>query len=178
MTVNIFGILFMLAGCSQNATVDVPLGRVTDYRQDPAQALAKGSPAPDFQFTNADGQTLLFSSLKDKVVLVNFWAVSCPYCVKEMPLIQQAYQALRDKGLVVLAINTGETESTVTKFLSKRGLTFDVILDPDVYVSTVYQAHYLPTTYIIDKTGIIVEGKIGAFTNMTEIISAVEPYLD
>jgi len=46
-----------------------------------------------------------------------------------------------------------------------------------VYVSSVYQARYLPTTYIIDKTGNIVSGKIGAYTSADEIIAAIEPYL-
>ena len=111
------------------------------------------------------------------MVLLNIWLVDCPYCVKEMPLLEQAFIDWQDKGFVILAVNTGDAESRVEEFVSQRKLSFDIILDPDVYASTVYQAIYLPTTYIIDKTGKIVGGQIGAFTNTDEIKAAIEPYL-
>jgi peroxiredoxin len=171
--------VFTGVACSVNsATPNVAVGRITDYRPDTNLTLEMKMPAPDFQFTTAAGQTLLFSSLQNKVILVNFWSVDCPYCVQEMPFLEQAYREYQNQGLVVLAVNTGETESKVAKFLSQRKLTFEIVLDPDVYVSTVYQARYLPTTYIIDKTGKIVDGKIGAFSNIIEIMAAVKPYLN
>jgi peroxiredoxin len=172
------GTLVSALACSKNShTNTVSLGRVTDYRPSENRVLAKDATAPEFQFTSADGQNLFLSDLHDKVILLNFWSVDCPYCVKEMPLLQQVYKDWQNRGLVILAINTGETETKVSNFMSRRDLTFDIVLDPDVYVSTVYQAMYLPTTYIIDKTGKIVSGKIGAYSSTTEIIAAIEPYL-
>ncbi len=172
------GALFNVLACSINSnTTRVSLGRVTDYRPSESRVLEKDAPAPEFQFMTADGQTLFLSELQDKVILLNFWSVDCPYCVKEMPLLEQVYKDWQNRGLIVLAINTGETESKVSSFMSHRNLTFTIVLDPDVYVSSVYQARYLPTTYIIDKTGNIVSGKIGAYTSANEIIAAIEPYL-
>jgi len=170
--------LTVVTSCSVNSTTtNVSVGRVTDYRPMETRTLEKDAPAPEFQFINSGGQTLLLSDLKGKVILLNFWSVDCPYCVKEMPLLEQVYKDWQNQGLIVLAINTGETESKVDKFLSRRGLTFNAILDPGVYVSTVYEARYLPTTYIIDKTGNIVSGKIGAYSSADEIIASFKPYL-
>ncbi len=172
------GVLTGVFACSQNSTAaNVALGKVTDYRPAQSRPLEKDSPAPEFQFQTPEGQNMFLSELQGKVVLLNFWSVDCPYCVKEMPLLEQAFKDWQDKGFIILAVNTGDAESRVKQFVSQRNLSFDIILDPDVYASTVYQANYLPTTYIIDKTGKIVGGQIGAFTNTDEIKTAIEPYL-
>jgi peroxiredoxin len=156
---------------------DTALGRVTDYRSYRSQPLVKNGPAPDFQFQMPDGTTLFLSDLLGQVVLLNFWAVNCPYCVVEMPYLQNAYDELSVDGVVILGINTGESEKTVVKFVARKKLTFPIILDPDVYVSALYGVKYLPTTYLIDKTGNIQSAKIGAFKNSNEIITTLKALL-
>jgi peroxiredoxin len=162
---------------SANGSSKATLGRVTDYRSYRSQALAKNAPAPDFQFQMPDGTTLFLSDLLGQVVLLNFWAVNCPYCVVEMPYLQKAYDELSVDGVVILGINTGESEKTVVKFVARKKLTFPIILDPDVYVSALYGVKYLPTTYLIDKTGNIQSTKIGAFKNSNEIITTLKALL-
>jgi len=178
LIITIIWLAFTGTGCVGKANGAVASGKVTDYRAAEPAALEKDKPAPDFQFTRSNGETILLSQLTGIVVLLNFWAVDCPYCVREMPLFEQVYQQMGDTRLVVLAINTGESETKVTQFLAQRTLNYDIILDPVLYVSTLYEARYLPTTYIIDKAGNVVAGKIGAFSNAAEITAAIAPYLD
>ncbi|MDP2919847.1 MAG: TlpA disulfide reductase family protein [Dehalococcoidia bacterium] len=156
---------------------NISLGTVTDYRPDTFQPVAKNSPAPDFQMQMPDGKTVFLSDLRGKVVMLNFWATWCPYCVIEMPLLQKAYDELAARGVVIIGINTGETEKTVQKFVNENQLTFPIILDPDVYVSMLYGARYLPTTYVIDKQGNIQSGKIGAYETAQEVMTALKALL-
>ncbi len=162
---------------SANGSSNGTLGRVTDYRSYRSQPLAKNGPAPDFQFQMPDGTTLFLSDLRGKVVLLNFWGVNCPYCVVEMPYLQKAHDELAADGVVILGINTGEPEKTVARFVTDKKLTFPIILDPDVYVSILYGAQYLPTTYFIDKAGNIQSAKIGAFKDANEIITILKALL-
>ncbi len=177
----LFSILVPLAFTISCAPTDgsskIELGAVTEYRSYREQALTKNGPAPDFQLQMPDGETLFLSDFKGKVVLLNFWAVSCPYCVKEMPYLQQTYDSLSSQGVVILGINTGESEKTVDKFVSSKSLSFPIILDPEYYASILYGAQYLPTTYLIDKAGNISTMKIGAFTSAEQIITALKALL-
>ena len=163
-------------GCSSSGTSGaeasvVKLGSVTDYRAQGTQPLAKDAPAPDFEFTMPDGERLFLSELHGKVVLLNFWGVNCPYCVKEMPYLQKVYDDLSPQGLVVLGINTGDPEKSVSSFVSSHNIGFPVVLDPKVYASTLYGARYLPTTVISDKTGNIRIGRIGAYESADQIMT-------
>ena len=76
-----------------------------------------GNLAPDFQLDNLDGKPVALSDLKGKPVLLNFWATWCPPCRDEMPYIQEIYDEWSDEGLVVLAINYGESASRVKEFV-------------------------------------------------------------
>ncbi len=154
------------------------IGKLTDYRAENAQTLAKNAPAPNFQYQTADGRNIYLSDLKGKVVLLNFWATWCPYCVAEMPYLQKASDELSSNGLIILGIDDGEPEKDVQKFVSQKKIQFQIILDPDLYASLLYRANVFPTTYIIDKTGKINTARIGAYDNAEEIIAAVKAVLE
>lgn len=165
------------AGAPGATTGAVRLGTVTDYRSDKTQPLAKDGPAPDFQFTMPDGRKLFLSDLRGKVVLLNFWGVKCPYCVQEMPYLQKVYDDLSSQGLMVLGINTGDPEKSVRTFVESKNIGFPIVLDPKVYASTLYDARYLPTTVIIDKTGNIRIGRIGAYESADQISAELSDLL-
>lgn len=116
-----------------------------------------GSPAPDFQLTDLQGQTQSLSQYKGKVVLLNFWATWCRPCVKEMPAMQQAYEKLRNEGFTVLAINELEDIERVRKHITKHEHTFQVLMDEDNEVANMYGVVGLPVTVFIDQTGHIQE---------------------
>lgn len=112
-------------------------------------------PAPDFTLTTSRGETVQLSSLKGQVVLINVWATWCPPCRVEMPAIQAAYTQYREQGFTVLAVNLQEPPSTVSAFMDEERLTFPALLDTDGRVSATYQARVLPSSYFVDRDGVI-----------------------
>ena len=117
----------------------------------------EGFLAPDFTLETLDGQTITLSDLRGKVVMVNLWASWCPPCRAEMPAIEQIYQANKTRGLEVLAVNTTnqDSEEAAAQFAQDFGLTFPILLDRDGTVSRRYQLQALPSTYFIDRQGVI-----------------------
>ena len=134
-----------------------------------AQGVEVGNQAPDFQLQSLDGQTVSLGDLQGKPVLINFWATWCSPCRGEMPYIQEIYEEWSDRGLVVLAINIGESSSKAEEFMQSYNLSFTVLLDTKQDVAQKYNIQYIPTTFFIDKDGIIQDKLIGAFQNKTQI---------
>ena len=128
-----------------------------------------GKPAPDFQLTGLDGQPVSLSDLKGSPVLINFWATWCPYCVEEMPYLQQIYEKWQLMGLVLLAINIGESSSDVEKFMQSQGLSLPVLLDSAGEIAKQYGIRGIPATFFIDSDGIVQEVQVGAFQSAAEI---------
>ena len=125
--------------------------------------------APDFQLQSLDGQTISLSDLRGKPVLINFWASWCPPCREEMPYLQEIYEEWTDKGLVVLAINIGESSSTAEEFIQSYNLSFTVLLDTEQDIAQRYNITGIPTTLFVDKDGIIQDKVIGAFQSTAQI---------
>ena len=130
-----------------------------------------GNLAPDFQLSNLDGQLVSLNDFRGKPILVNFWATWCPPCRSEMPFIQETFTDKKwsEEGLVVLAIDIGEKASTVREFVNNYGLTFPVLLDIGREVSLEYHVRGIPTTFFIDREGIIQDIRVGPFSSVTEI---------
>ncbi len=128
-----------------------------------------GKAAPDFELQNLEGQSISLSDLKGKPVLINFWATWCGPCVFEMPYLQEIHDEWSGKGLMVLAINRGESSSKVEQFLQSNNLSLPVLLDTKLDVFRRYNIRSIPTTFFIDKDGIIQVKVIGAFPNKEAI---------
>jgi len=135
----------------------------------PAQSAYIGGPAPNFKLPNLEGKTVSLSDLRGKPVMLNFWTTWCPPCQAEMPHIQQVYEAWSDKGLVVLAINLGESSAKVKEFVQSYGLSFPVLLDTKQGTAQKYNIGGIPTTFFIDKNGIIQVKITGAFPDKAAI---------
>ncbi len=132
-----------------------------------------GELAPGFQLQNLDGQAISLVDLRGKPVLLNFWATWCPPCRDEMSYLQQIYEEWSGKGLMLLAIDIGESPAKVESFLQTHNLSLPVLLDDKQVVAQKYSITGIPTTFFIDKDGII-QGKIvGAFPSK----EAIERYL-
>ncbi|MCL4491996.1 MAG: redoxin domain-containing protein [Nitrospirae bacterium] len=125
-------------------------------------AAAQGSPAPDFTLNDVNGKKVALSEFRGRVVLLNFWATWCGPCKAEMPSLNSLYLALKDKGLVVLAISVDTSEKPVKSFISEKKLALPVLMDKnkEIYFDS-YAVVGLPTTFIIDKSGGIVEKIMG-----------------
>ena len=137
---------------------------------EPESSVAQvGELAPGFQLQDLDGQSVVLGNFRDKPLLLNFWATWCPPCRSEMPYIQQVYDEWPDKGLVVLAINVGESSAKVKEFMQSYGLSFPVLLDTTEEVARIYNIGGIPTTFFIDGDGIIQAKIIGAFPSKAAI---------
>lgn len=117
----------------------------------------EGFPAPDFTLPTLDGDEVTLSDLRGRVVIINLWTAWCPPCREEMPAIDQVYGQYREQGLVVLGLNSTfqDDEQTAAAFVQELGLTFPILLDRTGAVSRRYQLQALPTTYFVDRQGII-----------------------
>jgi len=143
----------------------------------PESIPLKGHPAPDFTLQTMTGEPLALSDLRGKAVVLNFWATWCPPCRAEMPELQAAYTAYAPGGLVVLGVNQAEDRATVRAFLDELGLTFPVVLDTQYEVADRYSVNSLPTTFFIDRDGVIrdiVVGQMNAAV-LSEHIKTIYP---
>jgi len=120
-----------------------------------------GQPAPDISLPRLDGGTVRLADLRGKVVMLNFWATYCPSCKDELPAMAAVYKQVSDKGGVILAVDQSEDTDTVRKFAEDNGLTFPIALDAQGGAGGVYAVRYIPTTYFVDKNGIIRYSKVG-----------------
>jgi len=135
------------------------------------QGTKIGNQAPDFQLPSLDGQTVSLGNFQGKPVLINFWSSRCPPCRAEMPFIQEIFEDKEwsDRGLVILAINIGESPSTAKNFMESHGFSFPVLLDAKQDVALKYNIRAIPTTFFVDNSGIIQLKIIGAFPSKAAI---------
>jgi thiol-disulfide isomerase/thioredoxin len=124
------------------------------------EGIFVGNKAYDFLLLDREGNDISLSSLKGKVVFLNFWASWCGPCKMEMPHMQKVYEEYKDKDVVILAVNITASEKNgiegVNNFLNENKYTFPVLYDKDGSVSEKYRISAIPTTYIINRDGIIV----------------------
>ena len=116
-------------------------------------AASVGDPAPFFELEGRADSTYRIDDFKNKVVFVNFWASWCAPCRKELPLLDQLQSKHHD--LVVLAINIDSEKVIAEQFLEKYKIKSLVLFDPDTEVVASYGAIAMPTSFILDKKGII-----------------------
>jgi len=112
-----------------------------------------GSPAPDFAVVDArTGEVVHLSSLRGKIVMIDFWATWCPPCRHSLPETQHIFSQYAGPDLAVMAVS-GESRSTITGFVKDHGYTFPAYQDRDQSASQAYKANAIPTISIIDKQG-------------------------
>jgi len=128
------------------------------------RALKAGEVAPDFTLSDLEGHPVALSDFQGHPIVLNFWATGCPPCREEMPALQAIYERYRDDGLVVLAVNVlifERGKGAVLAFVREYELTFPVLLDGEGDVMNLYGVRALPTTFFIDREGLIRERVVG-----------------
>ncbi len=124
----------------------------------------QGFKAPNFTLTTLTGETISLDALLGKVVILNIWTTWCTFCETEMPAFQTAFDTFRVQNeVVILAVNSTNQDNleSVQKFSDRKGLKFQIPLDMDGKVTRLYQVNALPTTFFIDRQGIIQDIVIG-----------------
>jgi peroxiredoxin len=139
-------------------------------RPAPRVGTSVGCVAPDFRLVSLNGQEVGLSDYRGKPVVLNFWTY-CAACKAELPYIQSVYdeRELLSPNLIVLAINVSQPRDQVEQFVKFYNYTFEFLLDPWATVASDYYIHEIPTTFFIDRNGIVQDVYVGAFSGPPEI---------
>ena len=121
--------------------------------------------APAFTLKCLDEKLINLSDFKGKPVLLTFWATWCIPCRAEMPELQRLHERLGPAGLVVMGVNQNEAPETIERYRQELGLDFPTLLDLRLGTSREYAVNSIPTTFFIDREGVIRNLFIGPMTD-------------
>lgn len=117
--------------------------------------VSKGQRAPDFSLPSLKGPRVALSGLRGKVVLIDFWAQWCEPCKKELPELDKLSRQYAAQGVVVLTINLDKTRENAERLAQQLGLSLPVLLDPAGSVAATYDLPKMPSSFVVDKKGIV-----------------------
>lgn len=138
-----------------------------------------GDEAPDFTVEMFDGGKITLSTLRGKVVLLNFWATWCPPCREELKRVQKdIIDRFAGRDFLFLPVSRGEQRSVVAAFREKEGYTFPMGLDPEQLIYDRYASNYIPRNFLIDQRGKVVLAEVGYdHKEFEQLIRAIEKTL-
>jgi len=140
-------------------------------------ALAQQHKAANFSLKAADGTSYELTKYKGKIVIVNFWATWCGPCRKEIPDFIEAYKKYKSKGVEIIGISVDQDGWTkVTPFVKKSSINCPIVLSDQQVVENYGGINAIPTTFIIDRLGNIVDQHTGTMT-LKELESKLKPLL-
>jgi cytochrome c biogenesis protein CcmG/thiol:disulfide interchange protein DsbE len=142
-----------------------------------ATPLRLGEQPEGFSLTTFEGEVINSADLRGQVVLINFWASWCTTCDAEAALLEQAwqhYQAETADRVVFLGVAYMDTENSARAYVGNHGVTFPNGQDLRGAISRIYQVKSVPETFILDANGILSSRKIGPFSSLGEILTAVD----
>ena len=129
--------------------------------------------APDFTLETLDGGQITLSALRGTPILLNYWQLNCPPCREEMPFLDAA-AAKYDGQAIVMAIDIGDSVSSVREYFDNAELSMIVPMDVQGLAASSYSVGFTPTTFLIDSQGIVRYVKVGPFANESQIIASIE----
>jgi thiol-disulfide isomerase/thioredoxin len=121
-----------------------------------------GEPAPRFRAKTLGGENFTNDAVKGKVLLLQFWTTWCQYCRSEQEFVDKIEAEFRDKGLVVLAVNVGESKKTVKKYLEQNPRKCRIVLTEDTNLAARFEAKTYPIYVVIDREGNVAATQNGA----------------
>ena len=140
-----------------------------------------GDQAPDFEaIALEDGKTVSLADFRGSPVLVNLWATWCGPCRFETPYLESVYQEYQERGLKIVGVSVDSRASldAVEQFLADKGVTYDILLDPDMVSTDVFAAIGLPASFLIDAEGMILFDRLGPIIeDDPEFLAALEDAL-
>jgi len=155
------------------ATVDLPIESIAMTR-DP---LRIGDIAPRVSVNDLGGRSLRIpDEVRGKVVIIHFWANGCSSCRKEMPAMETLFVKYGKRGLVIFAVNVGQSKEMVRTFVESLKITYPIILDPYKQMAGEYDVISVPRTFIIGRDGLIrykIIGEVGSVETLNKLVSSL-----
>ena len=131
------------------------LGLVVALGGAAAAGVGKGQRAPEFALQTLKGGRVSLSSLRGKVVVIDFWAQWCEPCKRELPWLDKLAHEFASRDVVVLAVNLDKERGNAERLAQQLGLTLQVLLDPEGSVAASYDLPKMPSSFVVDKRGIV-----------------------
>lgn len=120
-----------------------------------AKMPAVGDKAPDFTLRSSVGKNLKLSEYRGQVVMINFWATWCAPCRQEMPQLNRLYVQYQRAGFALLGVNIDDNPKAAQKVVDQLSLGFPVLFDANKQVSSRYDVDAMPSTVLIDRSGVV-----------------------
>jgi peroxiredoxin len=120
--------------------------------------IGLGREAEDFSLRLLDGRQIALSDYRGSVVLLDFWSVDCPPCVREIPILRELHQELGQDGFIILGVNLDEDIDRVTAFVDEHDMTWPMACSGKGRAdatSLLYDVQARPSMWLIDKRGIV-----------------------
>jgi peroxiredoxin len=140
-------------------------------------AALAGHPAPSFTVGTTSGATSSLAQYRGHVVVMNLWASWCPPCRAEMPDLQRLYASYEKKNVVVLGVDQGESPQRAAAFAESLGIHYPILVDEQQQYGRVYAALGLPTTIVVNPSGVVVRGFDGPLS-YPQMVGAITPLLN
>jgi cytochrome c biogenesis protein CcmG, thiol:disulfide interchange protein DsbE len=125
------------------------------------RVIAVGDTAPAFKVTTESGRTITATDFGGKLLVLNFWASWCPPCVEETPSLDAFTRVMAPEGVVVVGVSIDKNEAMYKRFLERFKPAYETSRDADADISSSYGTFVFPETYIIDRSGKVVQKIIG-----------------
>jgi peroxiredoxin len=137
-------------------------------------------PAPAYGAATLDGDTVSLASMKGEVVLLNLWATWCAPCRHETPFLESLYKERSGQGLEIVGVSmdTGDARDQVKSFIQEYGVTYRILVDPQMRAMDTFQVLGLPATFLIDRDGVLRWMRFGPVSESdNEFMTALETTL-
>ena len=121
----------------------------------------------DFTLKDTHGNDITLSDFKGKVVMLEFWSTTCPPCVKAIPEYSELYRKLKDKGFEIIGVSLDQSVSNVQAFIKEHDVPFTIVMATD-RVEKQYGIVSIPTTFLLDKKGVVIKRHMGYAPGITE----------
>jgi len=123
-----------------------------------------GDQAKDFQLPDLEGHLFGLSSFKGKYILLDFWSANCGPCLMEIPVLLRNYETYKEKGFEILSVSLDKKREDWENTVNKENMIWTTVgdlegLDGDIPMT--YSVYFMPTYYLIDPNGIIIDKILG-----------------
>jgi thiol-disulfide isomerase/thioredoxin len=153
-----FAVLLLLSGEAQAGKGS---GKLEQLFSDMGVVKAVNALPVDVKLKDLNGRPVSLSDFRGKIVFLNFWTTWCFDCRVEMPYMEKLHQKFKDKNFAMVTINLQESAEQVKQFFKRYQLTFTVLLDSDGETGAHFRITSIPTSFILDRKGIIIGKVVG-----------------